>query len=341
LRDGVDPLAERRKLEQERELARESQRTFAEVAELVMGKNRTGWKGSEKSTTFAAWTRSLERDAKQIRNRPIGEITVDEVRRGVAPLWEDKGHYIAARMSLNRIEAVFGYAIAMGWRTSDNPASWKKVFTHIAPDRPKVGRGAKTHHPMLPWAEAPAVVGRLRQNKSMSATLLEFLILTATRLSEGREAKFDEFNFDKREWSIPGIRTKTSRPHVVPLSDRALEIVTALHAKRGRGKLVFPGDPPSKPLNPAAIWSQCRHKTEGRASPHGWRATMRSWMADRGVEFEVAECILGHVGGPLKQAYQRSDMVPRRRVVMDDWSRFLSGESETAEVVAIGSRRRR
>jgi hypothetical protein len=38
----------------------------------------------------------------------------------------------------------------------------------------------------------------------------------------------------------------------------------------------------------------------------------------------------------------RSDMLERRRPVMDEWAAFLAGEAEAAvKVVSIGSRRKR
>jgi hypothetical protein len=70
------------------------------------------------------------------------------------------------------------------------------------------------------------------------------------------------------------------------------------------------------------------------------RAGFRSWCADQGVAFEVAESALAHApGSSVVQAYQRSQMLERRRPVMEAWSRHLAGES--ANVVSIADRRNR
>jgi len=65
------------------------------------------------------------------------------------------------------------------------------------------------------------------------------------------------------------------------------------------------------------------------ATVHGMRSSARSWMADNGVEFELAEACLAHaVGNAVVQAYQRSSMLERRRPVMSAWAKFLSGEAD-------------
>jgi hypothetical protein len=71
------------------------------------------------------------------------------------------------------------------------------------------------------------------------------------------------------------------------------------------------------------------------------RGAARSWMADNGVEFELAEACLAHaVGDATVQAYQRSSMLKRRRAVMARWGAFLSGEAEASKVVALNGRRK-
>jgi hypothetical protein len=64
------------------------------------------------------------------------------------------------------------------------------------------------------------------------------------------------------------------------------------------------------------------------ATVHGMRSAARSWMADQGVAFELAEAALGHqVGNAVVQAYQRSSMLERRRPVLAAWATFVTGEA--------------
>jgi integrase len=80
---------------------------------------------------------------------------------------------------------------------------------------------------------------------------------------------------------------------------------------------------------------QLLRRMKVNATVHGFRSAARSWMADQGVAFELAEAALAHqVGNAVVQAYQRSSMLERRRPIMSAWASFLSGETD-ANVVPI------
>ena len=70
--------------------------------------------------------------------------------------------------------------------------------------------------------------------------------------------------------------------------------------------------------------------------PHGLRSTFRVWTAERGYDRDMAEMALAHsVGSAVERAYQRSDMVERRRAMMDDWAAFCHGNAPAENVVPI------
>jgi integrase len=223
---------------------------------------------------------------------------------------------------------VLNYAVEHGWRPEDRRSAWSPVAK-----RPK---GERPHHPMLPWAEAPGVVAALRESDGLAARVLQFVILTAARLSEGREARRSEIDLAAKTWTVRGSRTKSRQPHVVPLCDRALEIIAECDSHRVNDLLFF-GRRDRRSVSRMAVWAQCQRSTGGRASVHGWRASFRSWCADTGVEFELAESALAHVSGGLIEAYQRSALVERRRPLMQAWPDFLDGKAEDAgaEIVSL------
>ena len=78
------------------------------------------------------------------------------------------------------------------------------------------------------------------------------------------------------------------------------------------------------------------------ATAHGFRTSFRTWCSDVAhIPFEVAEASLSHrIGSAVSRAYARSDMLERRRPIMQAWADFLS-EQTAAKVVSIGSRRER
>ena len=61
---------------------------------------------------------------------------------------------------------------------------------------------------------------------------------------------------------------------------------------------------------------------------HGFRSTFRDWCSESAhVDREVAEAALSHTfGGKVERAYARSDLFDRRRVLMDAWARFATGQ---------------
>ena len=149
-RDGIDPIAEKRAAK-EAAAAAAKRKTFAEVAEAVIEKNRAGWKTSLEGgcSTLDQWRRDLTVISSPIARKFIDEITIDDIKGVIQPYWERE--QLASALSLRkRIEAALDYATAHGWRTGDNPASWN-IFKHLWP-------GAKptdAHHAALPWRDCP------------------------------------------------------------------------------------------------------------------------------------------------------------------------------------------
>jgi integrase len=317
LAQGLNPLTERRK----NRLADAQRKTVADAAAAYIEQRKRDWS----SSSLNQWKHTVARHCASIAKLYVNEIGLDDVKLAVMPL-VDKGHVASARQTQSRIQIVLNYAVEHGWRAEDQRSAWSPVAK-----RPK---GERPHHPMLPWREAPAFVAALRASDGLSARVLEFLALTATRLSEAREARWSEIDLAAKTWTVPAGRTKARRPHPVPLSKRALEVIGECKAHRVN-ELVFFGHRDRRPVSRMAVWAQCQRTSGGKASPHGFRATFRSWCADTGVEFEVAESALAHVAGGVVEAYQRSPLLERRRPVMANWAAFLSGESESAEIVPL------
>ena len=153
-------------------------------------------------------------------------------------------------------------------------------------------------------------------------------------------------------WVVPGSRMKMGKQHDVPLSRAAIAILREqLEARDPKQTYVFESpvaqgtkvhrDGAHQPLSPMALVMLMRRLGVG-VTTHGFRASFRSWCADTGVAFEVAEACLAHApGNAVVQAYQRSNMLERRRPVVAAWADFLEGKAGATKVVAIGGRSRR
>ena len=89
----------------------------------------------------------------------------------------------------------------------------------------------------------------------------------------------------------------------------------------------FPGDRPRRGLSNMALLMLLR-RLKIDVTAHGMRAAFRSWCADHGVAFEVAEACLAHSSSSVVEAYQRSSMLERRRPIMSEWANFVTGKTD-------------
>jgi integrase len=163
--------------------------------------------------------------------------------------------------------------------------------------------------------------------------------LTCTRTNETLGARWREIDEAAATWTIPKERTKTAKEHLVPLSDRALAVLKEARRRAKREPTgdgyVFPSHLPRQPLSNMGLLALLRRMGVD-ATIHGFRSSARSWMADTGVAFEVAEACLAHtVGSAGVQAYQRSSMLERRRPVLQAWSAYVTPPAKAAKVVRL------
>ena len=329
LASGLDPLAEKRKAA----VAARSRHTFAEAAEAVIAARRKAqWRTSAtgRESSLADWTRTLKSDCKPLAKRHVDEIDVNDVKAVVARLW-DAGQYGSFRRALKRVELVIEYALAHGWRSADNPATWRRM-QHIFP-APKANGGAS--HAAVDWREMPAFMANLRAKETITSLALEMIVLTAARSGEVLGMRWREVDLPTATWTIPAERMKAGREHVVPLSDAAIALLKKLAAIPHKStSFVFPGADADTPLHNQGIWARTQRLADGMTT-HGFRSSFRSWASDQGIDPEVAEACLAHARGTaVQRAYDRSDLLDRRRPVLEAWSRFLSGE-ETAKVIKL------
>jgi integrase len=335
LANGLDPKQEKRKAASKAQ----SRKTFGETAALVIAARQSGWRTSHegRNASLTDWTVSLTTACKPIGAKFVDEIDVNDVKRVVAPFWDAEKHTTARRL-LNRIELVIEYALAHGWRTADNPATWKR-FQHIAPSVPN--GGGKPHHPAVGWRDMPALMAKLRKVESTTALALEFAILTGTRSGEARGAKWSEIDWDSAVWTVPHERMKRGVEFDVPLSRQAVDLLRQMQAVRPKtnackasDEFTFPGANPGRPLNNESLYYLTGRLTDGAATTHGFRASFKTWCGDNGIDRELAEHCLAHaIGNATEQAYNRTTILERRRPIMQMWADHLDGEADTAKVV--------
>ncbi len=192
----------------------------------------------------------------------------------------------------------------------------------------------------LPWQDVPAFVSELRLREGISARTLEFVILTAVRSGEARGARWEEIDLAAATWTVPGKRMKRGIAHRIPLSAEALAVLVAV--KGLDDDLVFPSAQraagnAAKVQSNMVFTSLYRRMNRTEFTTHGFRSSFRDWCSESAhADREVAEAALAHtVGNAVERAYARSDLFDRRRELMAQWGRFVSGS--TGEVVRFVS----
>ena len=334
--DKTDPLAERRA--DKAQALKASAPTFGECADAYLRSHEAAW-GNPKHRN--QWRMTLTRYCEAIRDTPVDQVDAKAVLRVIEPLWTTIPE-TASRLRA-RIEAVLSSAQVGGHIDPDrpNPARWKGWLDQMLPKPKKLGE--RGHHAAMPYADLPAFMARLAETPGAPARALAFAILTAARSGEVLNATWDEIDLATATWTVPASRMKMRKPHAVPLSDAAVAILKALEAARGASPYVFPGALPRRPLSAVSLNKRMDGLGAGEWTPHGMRSAFRSWAADQGVVFEVAESCLAHTSNSVVEAYQRSNMLERRRPTMQSWADFLSGkaEAEDQKVIDLSGRRTR
>ena len=176
----------------------------------------------------------------------------------------------------------------------------------------------------MPYPQVLKFMRELRQheNRSTTAVALEFCILNASRPGEVREMQWPEIDWDQKLWAIPAERMKARKEHRVPLSDRAIELLTRQKDYSNESQFVFTG---YKGI--ALDDTSLRKFLHGMGVPftvHGFRTTFRTWAAEQtDFDFYVVEMCLAHsVGNAVTRAYLRGDALEKRRKIMEAWASY-------------------
>ena len=312
--DGGDPLAEKR---------RGKAPTFRDAAADVHRANLPRWRSSKHATD---WWATLERHAfSHLGDLPVDTISRFDVLEVLTPIWTTRPE--TARRVRQRIRTVMQCALARG-HSEHNPAG--EVIDGALPTMPKI----KAHLRALPYAEVPEALATIDASRSSLVTrsCFRFLVLTAARSGTARGAEWAEIDFDAREWHIPGSRMKSGTPHRIPLSRAALAVLGTV-GTRDDSNLIFPSPVrPERPMSDMTLTKLLRDNgLADRTTVHGFRSAFRDWAAERtNAPHAVMELALSHkVGSAVEQAYARSDLLEKRRALMDQWARFLTATPTT------------
>lgn len=323
IRAGVDPAAERRATRKTVEW------TFKRCGEAYIEAHRAGWRNAKHGSQ---WENTLTTYVyPKFGHKHVRDISKGDVLAAIEPEWSTKNETMVRVR--NRIELVLAWAMQREYRPEGpNPARWRGNLDVALPKPSSVNK--REHFEAVAIDDMHAFMQRLQEAAGQGARALEFAILTASRTGAVRAATWDEIDLQGRTWTTPGDKMKSGRPHRVPLSPRAVELLNALPRMAGTD-LVFPGVQ-GKPMSDMSLTAVMRRMGLS-AVPHGFRSTFSDWCAERtATPAEVREMALAHaVGDKTEEAYRRGDLFEKRRQLMEMWSDFLATPPAKGNVVEL------
>ena len=319
-RRGFDPLAGKQ---------RAKVPTFKEAAQKTHKANRARWRADKHAHN---WIASLQNYVfPAVGNTPVDRITGQDVLRILGPIWSTQTD--TARRIRQRIRTVLGWCLAHGYVTRNAAGDG------IDGALPVISTGNK-HFRALPYQEVADSLATVEASgASWSAKwALRFLVLTAARSGEVRGATWSEVDLEAKEWRIPVERMKGHAEHRVPLSAEALAVLEQARTLDDGSGLVFPSPMRrGRPLSSMSLTKVLRDNGLATvATVHGFRSAFRVWASEKtNADHAVMELSLAHrVGSAVEQAYARSDLLAKRRRLMDSWAAYLTGR-RAGKVVKI------
>jgi len=325
LGEGVDPVALRQQEKVKAEMA--ARTTFRVVADEFI--ERMELEGKALATLKKMrWFRDVLEPT--IGNRPIADITAHELLKALKR-FERKEHYESAIRARSFSGRVFRYAVAT-LRAQHNPAD----ILRGALITPKV----KHHAALL----EPAKVGELLRaidgygGRIETRIALQLAPHVYLRPGELRKTQWSEIDFEAAVWRVPAERTKMRKPHTVPLSTQALDLLRQLRAMGNAGDYLFPANSTfRKPIceNTLNIALRRLGFTSDEMTSHGFRSIASTLLNESGLWHpDAIERSLAHrERDSVRAAYHRGAHWEERVRMAQWWSDYLCKLRDGAEVI--------
>lgn len=317
---GENPIAEKRKAKS----AARQRITFKEATGKAHAELSHTWKNPKDRAAFLT---TLETYAwPYFGETYLGDIQSAQVRKAILAC-RNKRPGVAKKLTY-RIAAVFRWAIAEN-HCEVNPASTDALALPRSEHKP-------VHRKALHYSDVADAIKTVQASNAWTATKLaiELCILTAARSGEVRGARWDEIDLNTATWTVPAERMKMEREHRIPLSERALEILSEAEQLREKSGLVFPSRR-GRVLSDMTL-SKLVRELGIPSTIHGFRTSFRTWAQEQtSIPGEVAEAALAHVKkDKAEAAYARSDLFEKRKWLMCCWARFLTDVRADVESIA-------
>jgi integrase len=291
-----------------------------------------------KPKTLAEVTRSLREHWKPLHAIPLTKIMRVDVAAQLGKIAKERGP-IAANRSRAYLATLYSWSIAEGLAGANPVVGTNKAAEEISRDR------------VLSDEELRLVWSCVGESDDYGA-IIRLLILTGQRREEVAAMRWSELDFDKRVWRIEAERTKNGLLHGVPLSDAAVDLLTARERREGRDLMFGSQD------GPFQGWSNAKIALDGRILAkvkerdeksglkpwrlHDLRRTVATRMSELGVLPHVVEAVLNHISGHkagVAGVYNRASYAAEKRQALDLWAAHVLALAKGREANIVPLRR--
>ncbi|MYM22599.1 tyrosine-type recombinase/integrase [Duganella sp. FT135W] len=298
---------------------KKAEETFAVWVERWLEKHRM----AESTRDMRRWT--YEHDLK----KPLGALLLSEVTeqrlRELCDRIVDRKAPAVAVHAREIVLQVFRYADSRGVR-HPNPALGVRpmsIATFVPRDRTLSPNEIRWFYKYLE-----------RINSAPTIKLAcKMLLLTLVRKSELTEATWDEVDFERALWTIPGARMKRRNPHNVYLSSQAMDILVAFKTCAGCSRFMLPNrydiDRPMSDVSMNAVLTKVVEAANrdgcGLAgfSPHDLRRTGSTLLHEAGYNTDWIEKCLAHEQKSVRAIYNKAEYAEQRRVMLQAWADMI------------------
>ncbi|MEK7266028.1 MAG: integrase arm-type DNA-binding domain-containing protein [Pseudomonadota bacterium] len=296
----------------------EQERTFAALAALFLEKQA---KDGRAASTLSKNKWVLDMAGNDLGRMPVASIKAADILAALMKV-EARGIYETARRMKVLVGSVLRYGVSLGWIDYEPTASLRGALA-----KPPAKNHAAITDPQAFGALLRAIDGFSGQASNRIG--LQLLALLYPRPGELRLAKWEEFDLDRRVWTIPAERTKMRRPHRVPLPEAAIDLLKQLKALNSPGEYLFPSIRTwKKPISDATFTAALRRLgyTGDEATAHGFRASFSTIANESGLwNPDAIARALAHVeANAVRAAYSRSDFWDERVRIADWWAGVLA-----------------
>lgn len=228
LGSGIDPSFAKK--EQKIKNALDAENSFETVAREWHALHLDRWSKGYGTTLLHRLNMDI---FPEIGRRPVAAITPPELLQTIRKIEKRGAHEIAHR-AVQTCSQIFRYAIVTG-RAEKNPATDLQGAL-----RPTI----KGHYAALHPEDLPTFIENLENNDARlyqhTRLAIKIMMMTFVRTGELIKAKWEEIDFQGREWVIPAERMKMRKPHIVPLSRQTITVLLELKELSRNSAYVLP-----------------------------------------------------------------------------------------------------